>query len=88
MHRPYNVTYVLYKATTEIIKKEVRLKHWSTPRASNAGRSKVLTARGVRDLPNQVAFGTSGGHKAGMHMNPEWVEWLMGVPIGFSDTKC
>ena len=42
-------------------------------------------------LPNQVAYGGKSTQatktKVNMTLNPSWVEWLMGWPIGWTDLK-
>ena len=37
-------------------------------------------------LPNAVAYGGTRTQPKG-HLNPSWVEWLMGLPIGWTDLK-
>jgi hypothetical protein len=37
-------------------------------------------------LPNAVAYGGTQTQQKG-HLNPSWVEWLMGWPIGWTDLK-
>jgi hypothetical protein len=37
-------------------------------------------------LPNAVAYGGDQTPQIGQ-LNPDWVEWLMGWPIGQSDLK-
>src|SRR5262245_559841 len=53
---------------------------WSTPRQSDWRSGKVSARtrfKNTRPLPEQV----------GGLLNPEWVEWLMAWPIGWSDLK-
>jgi hypothetical protein len=58
---------------------------WPTPTARD-GR----TLKGARDRPNRTGGASlahtmiEAGHTSG-HLNPEWVEWLMGFPIGWTD---
>lgn len=49
-----------------------RAVHYPTPRATRGGSS--------TETVNQM--GISGT------LNPQWVEWLMGLPIGYTDLKC
>lgn len=52
---------------------------WSTPRASDASKGG----------PNQKfgAGGTPLPAQVGGQLNPPWVEWLMGYPIGWTELK-
>ena len=45
------------------------------------GKSRALEA-----LPNAVLDG-KGTEMAAGQLNPQWVEWLMGYPIGWTDLK-
>ena len=62
------------------------VKKWETPRKSMTGACNVLTKRSVRDLPTMLRFssGTSKEMAKGI-MNPDWVEHLMGFPLGWTD---
>jgi hypothetical protein len=51
---------------------------WGTPKAQDSRHA--LTDRGKGNLGEQV----SGQHNGGK-LNPLWVEWLMGYPIGWTD---
>ena len=62
---------------------------WPTPRAAdhkgspNPQAALKARARGYGpNLPEAVAESTGGGT-----LNPAWVEWLMGWPIGWTDLK-
>lgn len=55
---------------------------WPTPQASDISARKASAAWKGDDLPLRVhAAGTPGA------LNPMWVEWLMGWPIGHTDLK-
>lgn len=57
----------------------VRLKTWATPRRSIKRGARVLTRRCKQDLPTQLRFERSTPAEVRMgHVNPQWVEWLMG----------
>ena len=64
---------------------------WPTPRATAPRHSKTLTVRTCGDLPTAALFACSvqgcQQMKAvdGMTVNPEFVEWLMGFPAGWTD---
>jgi len=57
----------------EAVSKEM----FTTPCADDTGHRKKKYAQGGSALSNQI----------GGQLNPTWVEWLMGVPIGWSDLK-
>ena len=46
------------------------------------GKSRAMDA-----LPNAVLDGKGVETSTGGQLNPEWVEWLMGWPIGWTDLK-
>jgi len=52
---------------------------WPTPTAHNAKETNA-PSESERNTPTLAA-------QAGGKLNPEWVEWLMGFPIGFTDSK-
>jgi len=53
---------------------------WGTPKAQDSRHA--LRDRGKGNLGEQV----SGLHNGGK-LNPTWVEWLMGWPLGWTDLK-
>ncbi len=53
---------------------------WPTPTAHDAKDSGTAPSEGLRKSPC-LAF------KAGGKLNPTWVEWLMGWPLGWTDLK-
>lgn len=59
---------------------------WATPRHSNLIPSRVLTRRTILDLPTQVRFAqdTPDALRSGTP-NPEFLEWLMGFPRGWTN---
>ena len=52
---------------------------WPTPTAHNA---KETNAPSVSNLHTPTLAAQAGGH-----LNPMWVEWLMGWPLGWTDLK-
>jgi DNA (cytosine-5)-methyltransferase 1 len=57
---------------------------WATPKSSPSGPDYARAGReesGGDDLATQVARGTPG------QLNPTWVEWLMGFPLGWTDLE-
>lgn len=73
------------KRRSERITEMAERKLWSTPRYSSVTTSSILTDRCLRDLPTQLRFevGTPDVLREG-RMNPEFVEWLMGYPTGWT----
>ena len=67
-------------------------KTWATPTASEVRQGWQDRSRGKKgqqeSLSTQV-IKEAGGREAtsGLHLNPTWVEWLMGWPIGWTDSK-
>ena len=56
---------------------------WATPRASDtrSGRvSEAIFTKNSRPLAEQVEYGTAPGER----LNPEWLEALMGFPVGWT----
>ncbi len=61
------------------------MRRWPTPRACDERHGKNINPNDKRSgLPAAVLFPTSAGN--GGCLNPDWVEWLMGYPIGWTDT--
>jgi len=58
----------------------VGMRMWPTPTAHDAKDTGTAPSEGRRNTPN-LAYQTGG------KLNPQWVEWLMGFPIGFSASK-
>ena len=55
------------------------LRTWPTPTVSdaNGGRGRASSCQGGENLRTAI----------GGHMNPTWVEWLMGWPLGWTDLR-
>ena len=65
---------------------------WPTPSASdNRDRGNMATPAIHRRMEKgkqlMLSMVVGGPETRGMMLNPEWVEWLMGWPIGWSDLK-
>jgi hypothetical protein len=56
-----------------------RMEKWPTPTAHNA-KEGAFPAEYERNTPTLAA-------QAGGSLNPTWVEWLMGWPLGWTDLK-
>jgi hypothetical protein len=86
----------LARAVRPDLKKTFRTKSrqtWSTPTATDYKGAPSLAlvnernanfSRGVR-LPEQIALRSQ--QEVGGTLNPTWVEWLMGWPLGWTDLK-
>jgi hypothetical protein len=56
----------------------IAIRMWPTPRANGAtGAGRGPNLQGGENLQTAV----------GGHLNPTWVEWLMGFPLGWTDLK-
>ena len=61
---------------------------WMTPRHGNVSAANILTQRTLRDLPSQVRFErTTPDELRGGQIAPEFVEYLMGFPVGWTHTE-
>lgn len=73
-------------ATSGLVKKPKPVHMWSTPRANNGTFGmNALTNRGSHDLGTQLRFErrTPAGQRKGV-TNPDWADWLMGYPVGWT----
>ena len=69
------------------------LSNWPTPRAGNPGSRKLGTGGKILAEEEKKHFGppalekssTSGKNHGSPKLNPNWVEQLMGLPIGWTD---
>lgn len=64
-------------------------KLWPTPRHANTGSCHYLTSRSIRDLGTVLRFeaGTPKEDRGGVP-DAKWLEWLMGIPAGYTDEAC
>lgn len=65
---------------------------WPTPTTRDYKDSPgmALVSKDGRDRLDQlprVVFHREGTQKGGGHVNPDWIEWLMGYPPGWTDLK-
>jgi hypothetical protein len=78
----------MYLETNALERKSMSLAsavhHWITPMARDyKGHTNNPEARGYGGtLPDQVLERSGGGQ-----LNPTWVEWLMGWPLGWTDSS-
>jgi hypothetical protein len=57
---------------------------WTTPTAHNAKEQDSPT-EALRNTPSLCHLARGGDMTQPRHLNPEWVEWLMGWPLGWTD---
>jgi hypothetical protein len=59
---------------------------WPTPTCHNA-KEQDSPAEATRNTPTLCHQARGGDKTQPRHLNPSWVEWLMGWPIGYTDLK-
>jgi hypothetical protein len=59
---------------------------WPTPTCHNA-KEQDSPAEATRNTPTLCHMARGGDMTQPRHLNPAWVEWLMGWPIGWTDLK-
>lgn len=64
-----------------------------TPNATDGTKSPKFYKGGNPSLPCAIEMSTcdrdANGSKVGSgQLNPDWVEWLMGFPVGWTDLEC
>lgn len=71
--------------TSSLLTSVIHRRAWSTPRRASGRASNVLTARSCKDLPTQLRYAvdTPDELRQGC-LNPDWLEWLMGFPTGWT----
>jgi len=78
-------------AGRDVRKSQGKVKAWPTPVKSDyAARRPSQGWRGESDLPSVVWTETGGREnpeKPPAQLNADWVEWLMGWPLGWTDLK-
>ena len=60
--------------------------HWPTPTAHNA-KEQDSPAEATLNTPTLCHQARGGDKTQPRHLNPAWVEWLMGWPLGWTDLK-
>jgi DNA (cytosine-5)-methyltransferase 1 len=73
-----------------VLTHSVTKKYWATPRTHLSHACRNLTKRGCGDLGSMLRFAVDTPEDQKHLKTPciEWVEWLMGLPIGFTDLEC
>ena len=60
-------------------------RHWPTPTVNDSKNCTLPPSQVKHDnIPGALL---RDGEKAGGALNPTWVEWLMGWPLGWTDLK-
>ena len=59
---------------------------WPTPTCHNA-KEQDSPAESKRNTPTLCHVARGGDQTLPRHLNPEWVEWLMGWPLGWTDLQ-
>jgi len=77
---------VLAEGMAEGTLRPARMKTWPTPTAHNAKEQDSPT-EALRNTPSLCSLARGGDKTQPRHLNPAWVEWLMGWPIGWTDLK-
>jgi hypothetical protein len=60
---------------------------WGTPRASDGMSGKLRSLTAHHDCKSRLEDQVAQTEGSGGHLNPNWVEWLMGWPIGFTASE-
>ena len=60
---------------------------WNTPRWGKTDKCRTLTVRSERDLPTTCFYEVGTPFCESGVLNPDWVDWLMAYPIGFSSAE-
>jgi DNA (cytosine-5)-methyltransferase 1 len=65
------------------------VKIWPTPNASDANKWSNQSLAERKQKGQQVRLNTAVSPEGGKggQLNPDWVEWLMGWPIGWTELK-
>ena len=61
-----------------------KARHWPTPTARIHKGGQQMTRKDGKSRMDMLDWAVE---KDGGRLNPSWVEWLMGFPIGFTDSK-
>lgn len=70
-----------------LVKTPQTRQYWPTPRASCVAKCNFLTMRNIRDLATSIRFerNTPTVFRKSCFVNPEFLEWLMGFPAGYTE---
>lgn len=71
---------------TKMIRQKVYKDRFATPRFSMIQAANHLTRRTMNDLPTQMRFLSEPDRPTKKYTNPEFVDWMMGYPPGWTKT--
>jgi hypothetical protein len=72
----------------EQLKRSITVTTWATPRRAAITSSRVLTERTAHDLATQLRFeAKTPSDQRGGYINPNFVEWMMGLPRDWTKIK-
>ena len=74
------------RTTSPLPTSEIESGSWPTPTCHNAKECDA-PAEANRNTPTLCHLARGGDKTQPKHLNPPWVEWLMGFPIGWTDLK-
>lgn len=74
------------EVTQTVLTKPFTVPLWATPRTNASVASNVCTARTRQDLATQIRFAATTP-KLERHVNPDWIEWLQGYPLGWTELR-
>lgn len=66
---------------------QVKARMWGTPRASGGMKDKLRAISSDHDCRSRLEDQVAQMEGAGGSLNPTWVEWLMGWPLGWTDLR-
>jgi hypothetical protein len=65
----------------------VAVKMWPTPRAADSKRGPDYGGTANHQGGGNLLGAVKTADKSSGQLNPEWVEWLMGFPVGWTDCE-
>jgi len=74
------------RSTPQLLTKEKEFGSWPTPTCHNAIECDA-PSEATRNTPTLTHQARGGDKTQPKHLNPMWVEWLMGWPLGWTDLK-
>lgn len=74
------------RSVSDLVRHRVRKPHLPTPRCSNLTAATLVTCRCLKDLATVLRYeaGTPPAQRRMVHPNPEFLEWMMGFPRGWT----
>ena len=74
------------RSVSGLVRRPVRKPHLPTPRCSNSTAATLVTHRCLKDLATVLRYEaqTPPAQRRMVHPNPEFLEWMMGFPRGWT----